>query len=59
MNEMSSMALSILDELGVNLLGKEYSIQYSKNQWHSIKNVVEITDQSRCNLFGPPCIKTN
>ena len=38
------------------LLGKEYSIQYSKNQWHSIKNVVEITDQSRCILFGPPCI---
>ena len=35
---------------------KEYSIQYSKNQWYLIKNVVEITDQNRCILFGPPCI---
>ena len=33
--------IAILDELGVKLLGKEYSIQYSKNQWHSIKNVGE------------------
>ena len=53
---LNQNALSILDELGAKLLGNEYSIQYSKNQWHSIKNVVEITDQSRCILFGPPCI---
>ena len=26
-----------------------------KTQGHSIKNVVEITDQSRCILFGQPC----
>ena len=39
------------------ILGKEYAIQYTaKNQWYSIKNAVEITDQNRCILFGPPCI---
>ena len=27
-----------------------------KNQWHLINDVVEITDQNRCILFGPPCI---
>ena len=26
-------------------------------QWYSINNVVEITDQNRCILFGPPRIK--
>ena len=48
--------ISILYELGVKLLGKEYSIQYSKRQWYSIKNVVEIPDENRCILFGPPRI---
>ena len=33
-----------------------YTIQYSKNKWYSIKNLVEITDQNRCILSGPPCI---
>ena len=32
---------------------KKYYIQYSKNQRYSINNVVEITDQNRCILFGP------
>ena len=41
-----------------NYLKKKNSIQYSKNQWYSIKNVVEITDQNRCILFGPPRIYT-
>ena len=27
-----------------------------KNQWYSIKNVVDIPDQNRCILFGPPRI---
>ena len=34
----------------------EKNIQYSKYQWYLIKNVVEITDQNRCILFGPPRI---
>ena len=45
------------NELGVKLLGKEYSIRCSKNQWHSIKNVVEnYGSKIVCILFGPPCI---
>ena len=40
-----------LMNLDVKLLGKEYSIQYSKNQWYSIKNVVEITGSKSLHSF--------
>ena len=40
------MPYPYLMNLVSNYLEKQYSIQYSKNQWHLIKNVVEITDHS-------------
>ena len=39
-----------------NYLEKNILSNTVKNQWHSIKNVVEITDHNGCILFGPPCI---
>ena len=47
----SKTPLSILDELGVKLLGKEYSIQDSKYQWYSIKNVFEINESKSLHSF--------
>ena len=42
-----------------NYFEKNILSEYSKNQLYSINNVVEITDQNRCILFGPPCIIPN
>ena len=42
-----------------NYLEKNILSNTVKNQWHLLKNVVEITDQNRCILFGPPWIEND
>ena len=52
-------ALSILNELGVKLLGKNIISDTVKINSNQSSDVVEIMDQNRCILFGQPRIARN